>query len=157
MTPATLANAVIRLRLASGLLLFTFVTTHLVNHALGLISLEAMESGRWLFLAVWRNPVGSTLLLAALVIHLAQAFWSIYRRRHLRMPLWQAVQLGVGAFIPIVLVNHVVGTYGAATIYGYEDSYTMAVLVYWKLRPELGMLQSILVLVAWAHGCIGIH
>jgi adenylate cyclase len=157
MNPTTLANAVIRLRLASGLLLFTFVATHLVNHALGLISLDAMESGRWLFLAVWRNAVGSTLLFTALLIHLAQAFWSIYRRRHLRMPLWQAVQLGLGAFIPIVLVNHVVGTYGAATVYGYEDSYTMAVLVYWKLRPELGLLQSMLVLVAWAHGCIGIH
>ena len=157
MNPSTLTNAVTRARLASGLLLFTFVATHLINHALGLISLEAMESGRWVFLAVWRNPVGSMLLLAALLIHLAQAFWSIYRRRHLRMPLWQAVQLGLGALVPVVLVNHVVATYGAATLYGYEDSYTMAVLVYWKLRPELGILQSLLLVVAWTHGCIGIH
>ena len=157
MNPSIWTNAVIRLRLASGLLLFTFVATHLVNHALGLISLEAMESGRRVFLAVWRNPVGSTLLVTALVIHLAQAFWSMYRRRHLRMPLWQAVQLGLGAFIPVVLVNHVVATYGAATFYGYEDSYTMAVLVYWKLRPELGILQSLLLVIAWTHGCIGIH
>lgn len=99
-----------RLRLASGLVLFFFVATHLANHALGLISLDAMDSGRWLFLAVWRNPVGSTLLLAALAIHLAQACRSIYRRRHLRMPLWQAMQLGLGVFIPVVLVNHVVAT-----------------------------------------------
>ena len=35
-----------RLRLGSGLILFVFVLTHLTNHALGLISLEAMEAGQ---------------------------------------------------------------------------------------------------------------
>ena len=84
--------------------------------ALELISLGAMESGRWLFLSVWRNPVGSALLLLALALHLAQACWSIYRRRHLRMPVWQALQLGLGICIPFVLVNHVIGTRGASAI-----------------------------------------
>ena len=37
------------LRLASGLVLFGFLTTHLLNHSLGLISLAAMESGLDLF------------------------------------------------------------------------------------------------------------
>ena len=151
------SDLVTRLRLASGLVMFVFVATHLANHALGLVSLAAMESGRWLFLAVWRNPVGSTLLLGALLVHLAQAFWSIYRRRHLRMPAWQAVQLVLGLCIPLVLVNHAVGTRGASMLYGYEDSYTMLVLLFWELRPELGALQSLLVIIAWAHGCIGIH
>ena len=35
-----------RLRLWSGLVLFVYVATHLANHSLGLISLEAMEGGR---------------------------------------------------------------------------------------------------------------
>src|SRR5215510_8718225 len=34
----------------SGLVLFTYVATHLANHVLGLISLEAMETGRAWFL-----------------------------------------------------------------------------------------------------------
>ena len=148
---------VTRLRLASGLVLFSFVAMHLLNHALGLLSLQAMESGRWLFLAVWRNPVGTALLLVALLIHLAQAFWSIYRRRHLRMPLWQAIQLTLGVCIPLLLVNHAIGTRGASTLHDYEDSYTMVVLLFWELRPDLGLLQSLLVVVAWTHGCIGIH
>ena len=33
-----------RLRLWSGCVLFTYVATHLVNHALGLVSLDAMEA-----------------------------------------------------------------------------------------------------------------
>ncbi len=146
-----------RVRLYAGLILFIFVSTHFLNHSLGLISLQAMESGRWLFIAVWRNPVGSTLLFGALLVHLALAYWAIYLRRHLRMPAWQAVQLLLGLFIPLVLVNHTVFTRGATLAYGYQDSYTMLVLLYWKLRPELGVWQSILLLAAWTHGCIGIH
>jgi len=146
-----------RLRLASGLILFCFVASHLLNHALGLYSLKAMESGRWLFLAVWRNPVGSILLLGAISTHLALAFWAIYLRRHWRMPIWQAVQLGLGLLIPLVLVNHVIHTRGASMAYGYEDSYTMLVLLYWQLQPTLGVLQSVLLLVAWTHGCMGVH
>jgi hypothetical protein len=108
-------------------------------------------------MSIWRNAVGTALLLAAVLIHLGQAFWSIYRRRHLRMPVWQALQLGLGVCIPLLLVNHAIGTRGASTLYDYEDSYTMLVLLFWELRPDLGLLQSVLVVVAWAHGCIGIH
>ncbi len=50
---------------------------HLLNHALGLISLQAMESGRWLFITVWRNPLGSALLFGAMLVHLGLAFWAI--------------------------------------------------------------------------------
>ena len=35
-----------RLRLASGLVLLTFAATHFLNHALGLMSLEAMQGMR---------------------------------------------------------------------------------------------------------------
>ena len=46
-----------RLRLASGLFLFLYVVCHFVNHALGLVSLAAMEAGRAVFLAFWRLPL----------------------------------------------------------------------------------------------------
>ena len=44
---ALLRNA----RLASGLVMMVFVVTHLINHALNLISLETAEAGRHVFLA----------------------------------------------------------------------------------------------------------
>jgi adenylate cyclase len=146
-----------RARIASGIVLFAFVATHLINHSLGLISLSAMESGRWLFLAIWRNPVGTTLLLGAVLVHVALAAWSIYLRRQLRMPLWEATQVLLGVSIPLLLVDHLVGTRIANQFYGFEDSYTALVLVFWVLKPELGVWQSILLLVAWVHGCMGIH
>jgi adenylate cyclase len=40
-----------RIRLASGLVLLVYLVTHFTNHALGLISLDAMEAGRAWFVA----------------------------------------------------------------------------------------------------------
>ena len=47
------------MRLWSGLIIFVFVCTHLLNHSLGIISLDAAEAGRLVFLAVWGNPLGT--------------------------------------------------------------------------------------------------
>src|ERR687884_695190 len=85
------ASAVRRVWLWSGLVLFTYVATHLVNHALGLISLEAMETGRDWFLRVWRHPIGTVALYGALSAHVVLALSSLYRRRHFRLPAWEVL------------------------------------------------------------------
>jgi adenylate cyclase len=146
-----------QVRLLSGLVLLFFVATHLLNHSLGLFSLAAMEQGREVFLAFWRAPVVALVLLAAIVTHLALALWSIYQRRHLRMPAWEAVQLGLGLVIPYFLLDHAIATGAANAQFGYQDSYTMLVLLYWELRPDIGAYQTVLVILAWLHGCIGVH
>ena len=51
-----------RLRLWSGLVLFAFVATHLINHAVGLWSLEAMTRVQHWRLVVTRSPPGFVLL-----------------------------------------------------------------------------------------------
>gem|GEM_PF-4099355 len=43
------------IRLASGLVLFVYVTLHLVNHALGLISTDIAERGLALGVRVWQS------------------------------------------------------------------------------------------------------
>jgi len=146
-----------RLRLWSGCVLFTYVTLHLANHALGLISLDAMETGRSWFLAIWRNPLGTAILYASFVVHPLNAFWVLYRRRTLRMPAWEATQLLLGLTIPPLLAAHFVGTRLAHDWYGQEDAYHRVALVFWELRPFVGLRQSIVLTVAWLHGSIGIH
>ena len=84
-----------QLRLWSGLVLFAYVGTHLLNHSLGIISLGAAESGRLVFLAVWRNPVGTVLLYGSLIVHVALVLWTLYQARHLRLPRWEIVRLGL--------------------------------------------------------------
>src|SRR5262245_52174193 len=92
------------LRLWCGLILFAYLLTHFANHALGLVSLRAMEAGRIWFLALWRNPVGETALFGALLVHWLLALWLLYRRRTLRMPGWEALQILLGLAVPPLLV-----------------------------------------------------
>ncbi len=147
----------VRTRLVTGLILFTFLTTHYLNHALGLISLGAMEDGRLWFLTLWRNPVGTFALYGALLTHFSLALWSLYRRRHLRMPAWEATQLLLGLSIPPLLISHIVGNRIGYEWAGTIDAYSRVVLVLWELRPDAGARQALVLVIAWTHACMGLH
>jgi len=146
-----------RTRIVTGLVLFTYLATHLLNHSLGLISLDAMEAGREWFLALWRNPLSTALLYGSLLTHFTLALYALYQRRHLRIPFWEALQLTLGLSIPLLLALHFVGTRMAYEWYGVEDWYAKTVLALWRQNPINGLRQASLVLIAWTHGCIGLH
>ena len=145
------------LRLGSGLILFVFVVTHLANHALGLISLEAMETGRNYFLLLWRNPVGSTLFLGSLAVHMGFALHSLYSRRRLKMRFGEAAQLILGFAAPVLLISHILGTRAAVELYGTDDTYTYVLLALWVDSPTHGLRQVAATLIVWTHACIGIY
>ncbi len=155
--PERASQAVSRLRLATGLVLFSFLLTHFINHALGMVSLQAMEEGRRLFVAVWRNPIGTVALYGSLLVHFGLALWSVYRRRTLRMAGWEASQLLLGLLIPPLLIAHVVGTRISHEIGGTEGSYAWVLYVLWVLDPMNTVRQVAVFWVAWIHGCIGLH
>jgi adenylate cyclase len=137
--------------------LFTYLTTHLLNHSLGLISLDAMEAGREWFLALWRNPLSTALLYGSLLTHFILALYALYQRRHLRIPFWEALQLALGLCIPLLLATHFAGTRMAYEWYGIEDLYAKTVLTLWRQNPINGLRQASLILIAWTHGCIGLY
>ncbi len=143
-------------RLASGLILFAFVTMHLMNAMAGQVSLAAMDAARVVFYAPWSNPVGMVVLYGALLVHFALALVALYRRRTLRMPRGEALQLIVGLAIPVLLAIHVAGTRGAFQAFDAQPSYTSVMLVYWVLEPKYGVQQVLVLLAAWGHGSIGI-
>jgi adenylate cyclase len=146
-----------RLRLISGLVLFTYVLTHLLNLVLGLVSFEALEAGRAVFLAVWR-PLPLTLLLyASLLVHLALAYFAIFRRNSLAMPPLEALRYSFGVLIIPLAALHILGTRLMHEVYGVEDSYLYVVTAQWAVDPGYAVEQTLLVLVVWSHGCIGLH
>jgi len=150
-------HAVRVLRLSAGLVLLTYLTTHYLNHALGIVSLAAMEAGRVWFLWFWRQPLVSLVLYTALITHIFLGLWALYRRQTLRMPAWEATQLVLGLTIPPILASHIVGNRLAHELYGINDSYARVLLVYWVNNPWRGQLQTALLLIAWIHGCMGVH
>ena len=146
-----------RLRSWSGIVLFSYLLSHYSNHALGLISLDAMEAGRVWFVALWRNPLGTVALYGALITHLSLVLWTLFQRRSLRMPGWQTGQILLGLTIPPLLAEHIIGTRLLAELYGIGDTYTYVVLVLWEFAPEKGLQQAVVLIVAWLHGCMGLH
>jgi adenylate cyclase len=147
-----------RTRLVTGLVLLAYLVTHFANHALGLVSLAAMEEGRLWFSALWGRPPGLVLLLGSLALHMGLALWALYRRRSLRrMRAWEAAQLLLGLAIPPLLAIHVLGTVVSTLLFGTHTLYAYLLLVLWVFSPEIGVQQAIVLLVAWAHGCIGLH
>lgn len=146
-----------RIRLATGLILLFYVTTHLLNHALGLISYNAMEDGRIWFLALWRNPVGTIALYGSMMIHFMLALWALYDRRRLKFTIGEALQLTLGIAIPLLLAMHIVGTRGAHEMAGTNDNYAFVLLIHFKFAPEVVYTQTLAVVAAWVHGCIGLY
>jgi adenylate cyclase len=146
-----------RVRLITGLILFFYVSTHLINHSLGLISYQAMETGRGWFLLLWRNPIGTVALYGALLTHFALALWAIYDRRNLRYGIGDGAQLILGISIPLLLAVHIVGSRGAFEFAGTNDNYAYVLLAHFVFKPELFYFQTAAVSAAWIHGCIGLY
>ncbi|MGZ2505017.1 adenylate/guanylate cyclase domain-containing protein [Rhizobium leguminosarum] len=146
-----------RARLGSGLVIFIFVLLHLSNHAIGLISVAAADKAAHLFLAIWRNPLGTAIFYSSVLIHIALVLRAIYMRRSLVMPKGEMAQIVLGLMIPLLLMDHVIGTRIAHEFYGYIDDYETVVGMLWIKNPANGMRQALAVVAVWIHGCIGIH
>jgi adenylate cyclase len=151
---AVRSDVATRLRLASGLVLTAFALTHLLNHTLGIHSLAAMEAGGRVFVAVWRTVPATLLLYAAFAVHVVLAVHKLWRRRSLKMPPWEMAQVVLGLLIPFWLLAHIVGTRGAHQFFGVDDSYAYVLNTLW---PDGAQRQSLMLVLVWLHGCIGIH
>lgn len=146
-----------RIRLTTGLILFFFVTGHLLNHILGLHSLAAMEAGREWFVLIWRNPVGGIALTLSLMAHLLLAAWALYSRRSLRMSGGEAFQLIFGFSVPLLLASHIIGTGASHQMFETNDTYAYVLLAQWKYLDNAVYLQTAGLFAAWIHGCIGLY
>ncbi len=148
-------NWVTRIRIASGLVLFAFVLFHFINLGLGLISpgwMEAFQTGRQF---ITRSLPGGLILYAAFAAHIALSIVKLAGRRTLRMPVWEAAQIGLGLLVPILLIKHVVHTRMASSAFGVNDDYGYISVLLWNTTD--GAWQAVLLLIVWVHGCMGLH
>lgn len=143
------------LHFGSGLVMGAFILGHFTNHALGLVSISAMESLREILQDLWRSPVGTVLLYGAISAHFSMALDSLYRRHTLKMPVREALKIALGLSLPFLIATHVVNTRIDFSISGYDGGYT-AILSRMSASPPTILRQSIALLVAWVHFCLGL-
>ncbi len=143
------------LRLASGLVLFTYVTLHLTCHAFGLVSLGAAEASLGATLLIWHSGIGTVLLYGAAAVHVGLALLAIYDRRTLRMPPDHALRIVMGLTMPVVLIGHFVGTRYAFERFGLPAEYHRLVANLWATGGQDRQLA--LLAPGWLHGCLGLN
>jgi adenylate cyclase len=141
-------------RLWSGLVLMLFVTSHLLNHALGVFGLAVMSEAQEWRAGFWRSWPGSILLIGAAGTHVALSLRRVIGRRTWRMPALEALQIALGVMIPFLLIGHVVGTRVLSSATGIDDSYVNVLRYLW---PANALAQSLALLVVWGHGVIGLY
>ncbi len=141
-------------RLYSGVVLFVFAATHLLNHSIGLVSLDAMEAVREVRAGFWRSLPGTVLLAGAMVLHVMLALGKFAQRRSWRVKPSEAVQLVFGLAIPLLLVRHMLGTRLPHELFGVDDNYRLVLSALW---PGQALNMAMLVVLVWVHGCLGLH
>ena len=146
-----------KIRLLSGLVIFAYVASHLLNLALGLWSLQIMDAARPVFMAAWQNPLGLFVLYGSMATHMALGFHALFMRRTLRLNGFELVQLLMGLALPPLMVLHVLGTRVVSLMVDFEPSYAWIMLLYWKWLPIAGLRQVCVLMVAWVHGCMGLY
>ena len=144
-----------RLRLFSGLVLFAYVALHLLNHSLGLVSIDAAEAGLSIAVRVWHGATGTLLLAGALVLHVSLAFDALLRRRTFQLASMDGVRVLMGLGIPLLLVGHAVSTRGAWELAQQSPHYARVVWQLWT--GDAQGRQIVLLVPGWLHGCFGIH
>ena len=114
------------------------MTTHFVNHSLGLVSVQVMDRALeyiYQLLGMLRSAASSST--AAFATHYSLALWALWLRRSLKMPFAEATQLVLGFSIPFLLTDHVLQTRVAGTFYGANVGYYSTVLstrISWPIR-----------------------
>ena len=147
-----------RVRLISGLIMFAFLVSHFLNHALGLVSLDAAEGAMWYLYRVYTSRLGSTALYGAFLAHFLLALYALWQRQTLRLGATEAVQYTLGFLIPLLLAEHVLVTRVGDTFFGGNFGYYRSLLtVYFHDDPWKGVLQGTVLIVAWVHACIGLR
>ena len=155
MTVLWRGNWATKIRIGSGLVLFGFALLHFLNIGLGLFSSELMGQAQEWRKLVTRSALGGLILYAALSAHAGLALWKVAQRRSLRLPVWEFVQITFGLMIPLMLFAHVAHTRVAHQVYGVNDQFGYIIALIWGTND--GIIQAILMLIVWVHGCIGMH
>jgi adenylate cyclase len=146
-----------QVRLVCGIVLFAYIVSHFVNHALGNISMDALAAGLTYHTGFWQLlPVAITFYTAALV-HAGLGIWALYERRQFRWKAIEPLQLVLGLSIPALIIAHIVGVRLGETLFGHEKDYPQVLYAYWVAWPYKMLQMYAVLLIAWVHGCIGLY
>jgi len=146
-----------RLRLGAGLIMLCYLTLHFCMHALGNVSFEAMQWGTRIHDFVWHSVPGTIALYGAFAVHFTLALYALYARRSFRMGAGELVRLLLGFSIIPLLLHHFAAERYVYSAFDVTRRYDVTLASFFYFVPFWGWRQVTVLLVAWTHGCLGVH
>src|ERR1700761_6698830 len=98
-----------QIRLACGMVLFAYLVSHFLNHALGNISMDALATGIYYHTAFWQFLPVAIVFYAAALVHAGLGIWALYQRRQFHWKAIEPLQLVLGLSIPALIIAHITG------------------------------------------------
>src|SRR5580692_5901172 len=108
-TSLTRGIGVRQIRLVCGLVLFAYLISHFLNHALGNISLDALAAGVHYHILFWQFLPVAIVFYGAALVHSGLGIWALYQRRQFSWKAMEPLQLLLGLSIPGLIMAHLVG------------------------------------------------
>ncbi len=146
-----------QVRIVSGLILFAYLISHYLNHALGNISMEALATGVYYHTSFWQFLPVAVVFYTAILLHTGLGIWALYQRRQFRWKAIEPLQLVLGLSIPALVAAHIIGVRLGQTLFGQEKLYPQVFYAYWIVWPYKMWLMYAVLTIAWIHGCIGLY
>jgi adenylate cyclase len=146
-----------QIRLACGLVLFAYLISHFLNHALGNISMAALAAGLRYHVLFWRFPPVAIVFYGAALVHSGLGIWALYQRRQFHWRAIEPLQLVLGLSIPALIIAHIVGARLGQSLFAQEKFYPQELYSFWVARPYRVWLMSAVLVIAWVHGSIGLY
>jgi adenylate cyclase len=146
-----------QVRLVCGLVLYAYLVSHFLNHALGNISLDALAWGVHYHTLFWQFLPVAILFYGAVLVHAGLGIWALYERRQFRWKAIEPLQLVLGLSIPMLIGAHVISVRLGHTLFGQEKLYPQVLYGYWLVYPYRIWLTLAALIIAWIHGSIGLY
>lgn len=146
-----------QVRLVTGAIMFAYLISHFLNHALGNISTEAMAIGVHYHTEFWQFLPVAIVFYSACLVHTGLGIWALYQRREFHWKAIEPLQLTLGLSIPMLIVAHVVGVRLGQTLYGHEKLYPQELYTFFIASPNRLWTMLAVLVIAWVHGCIGLY
>src|SRR6202790_2149492 len=120
-----------QIRLACGMVLFAYLVSHFLNHALGNISMDALATGIHYHTMFWQFLPVAIVFYTAALIHTGLGIWALYQRRQFRWKAIEPLQLILGLSIPALIIAHIAGVRLGRALFGTDKLYPQVLYADW--------------------------
>jgi adenylate cyclase len=146
-----------QIRLACGLVLYSYLISHFLNHALGNISMEALAAGVYYHTLFWQFLPVAIVFYGSALTHCGLGIWALYQRRQFHWRAIEPLQLVLGLSIPALIISHIVGVRLGQSLFGHQKLYPQELYSFWVAHPYRTWWMPSVLIIAWIHGSIGLY